>query len=136
MTPKKPLFVIQEHHARSLHYDFRLEHNGVLKSWAIPKNIPLKKGIKRLAVMTEDHPIKYAQFEGTIPEGEYGAGEVTIWDHGTYENKTHTKQDAPIDMDTAIKQGEIKVILQGKKASGTYMLIHTKNNNWIIFKYA
>lgn len=117
-------FVVQEHHARNLHYDFRIEMEGVLKSWAVPKGVPDKKGIKRLAIETEDHPIDYINFSGTIPEGEYGAGEVKIWDKGKYKI-----------ISGRLKDGSIKINLNGKKLKGEYILVLLKNSkNWLIFK--
>ncbi len=117
-------FVVQEHHARNLHYDFRLEHEGVLKSWAVPKGVPEEKGVKRLAVQVEDHPVDYINFSGIIPEGEYGAGEVKIWDKGKWKLISGDLQD-----------GSIKFELSGKKLKGEYALIRFKNiKNWLIFK--
>ncbi len=119
-----PIFVVQEHHARNLHYDFRLERDGVLKSWAVPKGMP-ETGEKRLAVETEDHPIDYATFQGEIPKGEYGAGEVLIWDHGTFETKVWTPK-------------MIDVILNGSRLRGRYVLVPLKPNgekrNWLMLK--
>lgn len=118
------IFVVQEHHAKRLHYDFRLEYNGVLKSWAVPKGIPENTVDKRLAVETEDHPLEYAKFEGTIPEGQYGAGKVVIWDEGNYETKLWNEK-------------LIEVILKGKKLSGRYVLVRLKkgtHKNWLLFK--
>ncbi|MCQ1535573.1 3'-phosphoesterase [Methanosarcina sp. KYL-1] len=122
---KKPIFVIQKHDASTLHYDFRLEVDGVLKSWAVPKEPPKKAGIKRLAILTEDHPLEYADFEGEIPEGEYGAGKVEIWDRGTFELRKYEEK-------------EIIVTLEGKELQGDYVLIRTKYGNegkgWLFFK--
>ena len=118
------IFVVQEHHASHLHWDLRLEMDGVLKSWAVPKEPPTEPGIKRLAVMTEDHPIDYASFEGEIPKGLYGAGTVKIWDNGTYELKNRTEE-------------KIEFILKGKKLKGGYVLIRFKRagpKNWLFFK--
>lgn len=123
----KPIFVVQKHDARNLHYDFRLEINGVLKSWAVPKEPPKEKGIKRLAVETEDHPLAYANFEGEIPEGEYGAGKVEIWDRGTFE--LHKNEEK-----------EIAVTLHGEELKGDYVLVKTKygkeGRGWLLFKRA
>jgi bifunctional non-homologous end joining protein LigD len=114
-------FVIQEHHASRLHWDFRLEHDGVLVSWALPKGVPTSPGKNHLAVQTEDHPLEYGTFEGTIPKGEYGAGEVTIWDAGSYELEKWREGE------------EVIATLHGEK-NGThrYALIHTGENNWLI----
>jgi DNA ligase D-like protein (predicted ligase)/DNA ligase D-like protein (predicted 3'-phosphoesterase) len=124
---KKPtgrVFVVQEHHARRLHYDLRLESDGVLKSWAVPKGVPEKPGEKRLAVQTEDHPLEYSGFEGTIPEGQYGAGTVRIWDKGVYQQKVWDKN-------------KIEVILQGTRLTGRYVLAKFKKageKEWILLK--
>ncbi|WP_314035781.1 ATP-dependent DNA ligase [Dietzia sp. CH92] len=115
-----PIFVIQEHHARRLHYDLRLEHHGVLASWAVPKNLPTEPKDRRLAVNTEDHPLGYETFEGTIPKGEYGAGHMTIWDRGWYECEKW-------------REDEIIVWLHGEKLDGRYVLVRTsaEKNQWI-----
>jgi len=118
------IFVVQEHHARRLHYDFRLEHEGVLKSWAVPKGIPASAEDKRLAVQVEDHPLDYANFEGEIPEGNYGAGKVIIWDKGTYQTKVWDEK-------------MIEVTLNGKKLNGRYILVPLKRGgekNWLMLK--
>jgi DNA ligase D-like protein (predicted 3'-phosphoesterase) len=116
------IFVIQKHDASHLHYDLRLEIEGVLKSWAIPKMPPEEEGIKRLAVQTEDHPLEYANFEGRIPEGQYGAGTVEVWDKGKFVLEK-------------IKDDEIIFELQGNKMKGEFVLIRLKNQkNWLFFK--
>ncbi|WP_036438557.1 ATP-dependent DNA ligase [Mycobacterium sp. URHB0044] len=120
-------FVIQEHHARRLHYDFRLERDGVLVSWAVPKNLPDTTSVNHLAVHTEDHPLEYATFEGDIPKGEYGGGKVIIWDSGTYEAEKF--RDNPPD--GPAKGGEVIVTLNGSRISGRYALIQTDGKNWL-----
>jgi bifunctional non-homologous end joining protein LigD len=115
------VFVVQEHHARALHWDFRLERGGVLVSWAVPKGVPDDPGRNHLAVHTEDHPLAYASFAGEIPRGEYGAGTVTIWDRGRYEL---VKWDP----------GEVKVVLHGRRLSGGYVLFRTDGDNWMIHR--
>ena len=120
-------FVIQEHHARRLHYDFRLERDGVLVSWAIPKNLPESPSVNHLAVHTEDHPMEYLTFAGEIPKGEYGGGEVYIWDTGTYEAEKF--RDNPPDGPD--KGGEVIVTLHGQKIDGRYALIQTDGKNWL-----
>jgi len=114
-------FVIQEHHARRLHWDFRLERDGVLVSWALPKGVPSDPAVNHLAVHTEDHPLEYGRFEGEIPRGEYGAGAVTIWDHGRYE----TLKWAP---------GEVKVVLHGQRVTGGYVLFQIGGSQWMIHR--
>jgi len=115
------IFVVQEHHARRLHYDFRLERDGVLVSWAVPKGVPEDPTVNHLAVHTEDHPLAYAGFSGEIPKGEYGAGTVTIWDRGTYDTVKWT--------DT-----EVKVVLHGRRVSGGYTVFHTRGKDWMMHR--
>ncbi len=132
----QPIFVIQKHAARTLHYDFRLEVEGVLKSWAVPKGPSTDPKEKRLAVPTEDHPLDYADFEGTIPEGEYGAGTVLVWDIGTYKNITE-KKGKPVPMAEAVPHGHVKVWLEGKKLKGGYALTRFKTGKdeaWLLVK--
>jgi bifunctional non-homologous end joining protein LigD len=119
--PDGNTFVIQEHHARRLHWDFRLERDGVLVSWALPKGVPADPAVNHLAVHTEDHPLEYGGFEGEIPKGEYGAGAVTIWDHGTYETEKWTPR-------------EVKVRLHGERVSGGFALFQTGGNQWMIHR--
>ena len=118
-----PIFVIQKHHARNLHWDFRLEMDGVLKSWAVPKEPPTQIGLKRLAVQVEDHELDYADYEGDIPEGEYGAGKVEIWDKGTYELLSR-------------KEKKLVFMLDGKKLKGKYTLVQfgKEQKNWLLFR--
>ncbi len=127
---KRPLFVIQKHDATSLHYDFRLEEAGVLKSWAIPKGPSTDPHDKRLALMTEDHPLDYAHFEGVIPEGNYGAGQVLVWDLGTFKNLRE------LNITESIDDGKVEIWLEGKKLHGAYALIktHLQRNGWLFFK--
>jgi bifunctional non-homologous end joining protein LigD len=115
-------FVIQEHHARRLHYDFRLERHGVLVSWAVPRNLPETSAVNHLAVHTEDHPLEYGTFEGNIPNGEYGAGKVVIWDSGTYDTEK---------FNDAAEKGEVIVTLHGNRISGRYALIQTSGDQWL-----
>jgi len=127
-----PSFVIQKHKATTLHYDFRLEVKGVLKSWVLPKGPSTDPSDKRLAIQTEDHSIEYADFEGVIPEGEYGAGTVIVWDKGIYKNQ---KDDQTIS--EGISKGHITFRLEGKKLKGGYSLTFfrkDKNELWILVK--
>jgi DNA ligase D-like protein (predicted 3'-phosphoesterase) len=124
---KEPLFVIQKHAARRLHYDFRLEVSGVLKSWAVPKGPSLDPADRRLAMMTEDHPMDYARFEGVIPQGNYGAGNVIVWDFGTYVNLCHDARTKKIiSMEEGLRRGHAMVWLKGKKLQGSFILTRMK----------
>ena len=135
-SPNTPRFVIQKHNASKLHYDFRLEVNGVLKSWAIPKGPSTDPGQKRLAVPTEDHPVDYIDFEGTIPQGNYGAGTVIVWDTGTYRN-LNGKNGQEVKMEESIDDGHVDIWLEGHKLEGGYALIRTGKGNrkfWLLLK--
>jgi bifunctional non-homologous end joining protein LigD len=127
-------FVVQKHRATRLHYDFRLEWKGVLLSWAVPKGPSLDPTVKRLAMHVEDHPIEYAEFEGIIPEGEYGGGTVMVWDRGTWE------PEAP-DVDAGLRKGELKFRLHGKKLAGSWVLVRTRGRPgesgepWLLIKH-
>lgn len=127
-------WVIQEHDASSHHYDLRLAAGGVLASWAVPKGPSTDPSEKRLAIRTEDHPTDYLDFEGTIPEGEYGAGPVIVWDTGEYRNLTTDDDGEEIPPEKAIEGGHIAVWLDGNKLSGGYALTHTDGDRWILVK--
>jgi len=124
------MFVVQKHRARNLHYDFRLEVDGVLKSWAVPKGPSLDPAVKRLAMAVEDHPVDYADFEGVIPEGEYGGGTVMVWDNGTFEPDAQTP-----DVADAIEKGELKFTLHGTKLNGSWVLVNTRDRQWLLIKH-
>lgn len=119
--PDQPRFVVQEHHARSLHWDLRLEHDGVLWSWAVPKGIPMRPKPNHLAVRTEDHPLLYLTFEGDIPSGQYGAGTMSVWDRGTYEPEK-------------VRDDELIVTFHGTRVRGKYALFHTRDNQWMLHR--
>jgi bifunctional non-homologous end joining protein LigD len=125
---KLPIFVVQKHRASHLHYDFRLAAKGVLKSWAVPKGPPRRAGDRRLAVMVEDHPYAYKDFEGRIPEGQYGAGTVEIWDRGTYEPMG--------SLTSGLRRGHATFILHGTKLKGEYALVSLQQSkkNWLLIK--
>ncbi len=117
----RPRFAVQEHHARRLHWDLRLERDGVLASWAVPKGIPHDPSVNHLAVRTEDHPLMYLEFEGEIPKGSYGAGTMSVWDHGTYDTLKWESY-------------EVQVVLHGERVQGRYVLFRTKDDQWMIHR--
>lgn len=135
-SPGKPLsYVIQKHQASHLHYDFRLEWDGVLLSWAVPKGPSLDPSVKRLAMQVEDHPVEYGSFEGAIPEGEYGGGTVMVWDRGTWT------QEVP-DVKAALDKGDLKFTLHGAKLKGSWVLVRTRGGfggggraSWLLIKH-
>jgi bifunctional non-homologous end joining protein LigD len=120
-------FVVQKHRASALHYDFRLEHDGAMLSWAVPKGPSPDPSVKRLAMPTEPHPLEYNEFEGVIPEGEYGGGVVMIWDRGTWEPEVD-------DVDRALARGDLKFTLHGKKLKGSWVLVRTRMG-WLLIKH-
>lgn len=135
---ESPLFVIQKHDASTLHYDFRLEMGGTLKSWAVPKGPSNDPAVKRMAIPTEDHPMDYAWFEGTIPQGHYGGGTVMIWDKGNFENLKTDQDGNAISLEESYAHGTVEVYLKGKKLHGGYALIKMKSGkmagNWLLTK--
>jgi len=133
------IYVIQKHDASHLHYDLRLEVDGVLKSWAVPKGPSTDPAQKRLAVPTEDHPLEYADFEGTIPRDEYGGGTVIVWDKGTYRNLRQEKDGRAVTMAEAFREGKIELFLEGKKLAGGFALVRTGKDpsgkfRWLLIK--
>jgi bifunctional non-homologous end joining protein LigD len=136
-THPRLLYVIQKHRATQLHYDFRLEFEGVLLSWAVPKGPSLDPSVKRLAMQVEDHPVDYGGFEGVIPEGEYGGGTVMVWDTGTW-----TPEIQSADVAAALKKGDLKFLLHGKKLHGSWVLVRTRGfgsssagKSWLLIKH-
>jgi len=128
-SPPGLRFVVHKHQGRNLHYDFRLEADGVLKSWAVPKGPSLDPAVKRLALPVEDHPLAYGGFEGVIPPGEYGAGPVMVWDCGTYTPESSN------DVSKTLSRGELKFTLHGQKLRGSWVLVRVRNGNWLLIKH-
>jgi bifunctional non-homologous end joining protein LigD len=131
LGPRRPrgrAFVVQKHRATALHYDVRLEHDGAMWSWAVPKGPSLDPSVKRLAMMTEPHPMDYNDFEGVIPEREYGGGTVMIWDRGAWEPEVS-------DVGAALEKGELKFRLDGRKLVGSWVLVRTRNRQWLLIKH-
>jgi bifunctional non-homologous end joining protein LigD len=136
---KRLVYVIQKHRATALHYDFRLEWNGVMLSWAVPKGPSLDPAVKRLAMQVEDHPIEYNVFEGTIPQGEYGGGTVMVWDKGFYEYGG-TDPDPTEALRLGYEKGDFKFVLKGKRLKGSWVLVRTRRGDpkraqWLLIKH-
>lgn len=138
---EEPRFVVQIHDASTMHFDFRLQVGDVLKSWSVPKGPSTDPGDKRLAVPTEDHPLEYEEFEGVIPEGEYGGGTVIVWDHGTYRPLSHDRRGRPVPFDEALGRGHVTFRLDGSKLRGEYTLTRFrgggkdgKGEAWLLLK--
>jgi DNA ligase D-like protein (predicted 3'-phosphoesterase) len=132
----RPRFVVQKHRATTLHYDFRLQVGSVLKSWSVPKGPSLDPKVKRLAIVTEDHPLEYQTFEGIIPEGQYGAGTVIVWDAGTFRNITE-RDGRPVPLERGLRDGHIAVWLNGKKLKGGFALTRLRQStqeSWLLVK--
>lgn len=135
----KPVFVVQVHDASTMHFDFRLEAGGVLKSWAVPKGPSADPHVKRLATPTEDHPMDYRSFEGVIAQGEYGGGTVMVWDEGTFRNLTRDRAGEQVPFDRAIEQGHASFWLEGRKLRGAYALTRMRGDgreSWLLVKKA
>ncbi|WP_339697924.1 DNA polymerase ligase N-terminal domain-containing protein [uncultured Marixanthomonas sp.] len=134
----EPIFVIQKHDATNLHYDFRLEIDNTLKSWSVPKGPSTDPRVKRMAIPTEDHPLAYADFEGTIPKGQYGGGTVMIWDQGTFKNIKEQDEGTAMSLKEAYEEGTLEVYLKGEKIKGGYALVKMKSGNmkgnWLLIK--
>jgi DNA ligase D-like protein (predicted 3'-phosphoesterase) len=135
---RHPRFSIQKHSATSLHYDLRLEVDGVLASWAVPKGPSLDPRDKRLAMRTEDHPLEYLEWEGVIPKGEYGAGPMIVWDRGVFQNISETRRGEPMELAEAIEKGDVKILMLGEKIKGAYALVRTgpagDREKWLLIK--
>lgn len=137
-TVEKPIFVIQKHDATNLHYDFRIEIDGTLKSWSVPKGPSTDPSTRQMAIPTEDHPMDYANFEGVIPEDEYGGGTVMIWDKGTFENIKKDDNGHSMSLKKSYEKGTLEIELKGKKLKGGYALVEMKSGkmegNWLLIK--
>jgi DNA ligase D-like protein (predicted 3'-phosphoesterase) len=135
---KHPRFAFQKHSATSEHYDLRLEVDGALASWAVPKGPSLDPRDKRLAMRTEDHPMEYLEWEGVIEEGSYGAGPMIVWDRGVFQNISETRKGVPMELDEAIEKGDVKIFMLGEKIKGAYALVRTgpagKREQWLLIK--